>query len=205
MRELKHVGKVLSNNRKVIVAYRTLPGDSDYCLVVPTENLTNTQHDALINLVESSAGQNAYEFAEVMARSTFPDGSIMLANLHVNNKLIKLKTDQVLMTPTFTDSIRLDELNGIIATQRGVSVNDLAITPEKADPNTQVQEIAQVNSVPEVLAESNFDSVLNTEPLSDEQIAKKYRSDADRLSKEAANLRRMADELVPPVKRTRKS
>lgn len=206
MMELKHVGKVVSTGRKVIVAYRTLPGDSDYCLVVPTENLTDPQHDALIRLVESSAGQSAYEFAEVMARSTFPDGSIMLANLHVNRKLIKLKTDQVLMTPTFTDSIRLDELNSLIASQRGVSINDLAIAPERPDPNVQIQEVAQVNTVPEVQEEQIAESVLtSTEPLSDDQIAKKYRSDADRLSKEAAKLRRMADELVPPVKRKRKS
>ena len=38
-------------------------------------------------------------------------------------------------------------------------------------------------------------------PLSDEAIAKKFRSDADRLSKEAAELRRQAEELVPTKKK----
>lgn len=199
MMELKHVGKVVSTGRKVIVAYRTLPGDADYCLVVPTENLSDPQHDALIQLVESSAGQNAYEFAEVMARSSFPDGSIMLANLHVNGKLVKIKTDQIMMTPTFTDSIRLDQLNALIAEDRGVSINDLALKSEIPDPNVQVQEIAQVNELPQSTIESN-----SLEPLSDDQLAKKYRSDADRLSKEAAELRRLAEELVPS-KRKRKS
>jgi hypothetical protein len=33
-------------------------------------------------------------------------------------------------------------------------------------------------------------------------MAKKYRSDADRLSKEAAQLRRMAEDLVPTKKKT---
>jgi len=32
-------------------------------------------------------------------------------------------------------------------------------------------------------------------------LAKKYRSDADRLSKEAAQLRRMAEDLVPAKKK----
>jgi hypothetical protein len=43
-------------------------------------------------------------------------------------------------------------------------------------------------------------AVVSDQPLSDEDIARKYRSDADRLSKEAANLRRMAEELVPTKK-----
>lgn len=194
MKDIKHVGRVISTGRKVIIAYRTLPGDSDYCLVVPTENLTDDQHDALIRVVESSAGQSAYEFAEVMARSQFPDGSVMLANLHVNRRLIKLKTDEVEMTPNFHASIRLDELNRIIAEQRGVSINDLAIAPE--NPTVEVQELAKVKELPETT-----ETIL--EPLSDEQLAKKYRSDADRLSKEAAQLRRMAEDLVPTRKRSR--
>ena len=37
--------------------------------------------------------------------------------------------------------------------------------------------------------------------LTDEDLATKYRSDADRLSKEAAELRRQAEELVPTKKK----
>lgn len=200
MKELKHVGKIVTNGRKVIVAYRTIPGDSDYCLVVPTENLTDDQHDAIIRLVESSSGQNAYEFAQAMARSFFPNGSIMLANLVANNKLVKIKTDQIVMTPTFSSSIRLDELNAIIAKQKGVSINDLAITPEK--PDVDVKEIAQVSEVaPPTPDPIDLIQESAAEVLTDEEIAKKYRSDADRLSKEAAQLRRMAEELAPTIKK----
>ena len=38
--------------------------------------------------------------------------------------------------------------------------------------------------------------------ITDEALAKKFRSDADRLSKEAAELRRQAEELVPTKKKT---
>jgi hypothetical protein len=189
MRELKHVGRSVTNGRKVLVAYRTLPGESDSCLVIPTESLTDPQHDAIISLVESSAAQNAYEFAEVLARSQFPDGSIMLANLHVNKKLMKVRTDAIEMTPTFQVAIRLDQLNAMIAEQRGVAVNDLAIISEK--PTTEVQTIAEVSTVPPSTL------VENLQPLDDEALAKKYRSDADRLAKEAAHYRKMAEELVP--------
>jgi len=58
---LKHVGRVASNRRKVIVAYRVIPGDPDNCLVVQTENLSADEHDSLIRVVESAAGQEAYD------------------------------------------------------------------------------------------------------------------------------------------------
>ena len=65
-KELKHIGRVVATNKKCIVAYRTLPGDAHSCLIVPTENLPDIYHDANINLVESSAGQESYEFAEAL-------------------------------------------------------------------------------------------------------------------------------------------
>jgi hypothetical protein len=40
--------------------------------------------------------------------------------------------------------------------------------------------------------------------LSDEDLARSYRSQADRLSKEAAQLRRQAEELVPTKKTSTK-
>jgi hypothetical protein len=43
---------------------------------------------------------------------------------------------------------------------------------------------------------------VSNQPLSDEDLARKYRSDADRLSKEAAELRRQAETLVPTKKKT---
>ena len=55
---LKHVGRIAANKRKVVVAYRTLPGEPENCLVVTTENLDAADHDSLMKLVESDAGQN---------------------------------------------------------------------------------------------------------------------------------------------------
>jgi hypothetical protein len=200
MAEYKHVGRIKSTGRKVLVAFRTLPGESDSALVIQTENLSDAQHDAVIRLVESPAGQSSYEFAEVLSRATFPDGSTMLPYLHVNRKLSKVKTSEVEMTPNLHTRISLDELNQLIAEQRGISINDLAIGNQP-----QVQHAATIQDISdltksEVLAESEVANV-SEEPLSDEQLAKKYRSDADRLSKEAAHYRRLAEELVPTKKK----
>lgn len=195
MIDLKHVGRFVKNGRKCLVAYRTLPGDAYNCLVIPTENLDDSYHDALIKLVESNGAQNSNEFAEVLSRNNFPDGSLMLASLHKTGKLVKIATDQVEMIPNFTSRIRLDELNQIIAEQLGVSVNDLAITdPKKINADkvnkTEVIDLAKVEEVKDPTPELDAS-------LSVEERATRLRGQADKLSKQAADLRRQAEELVP--------
>jgi hypothetical protein len=201
MVNLKHVGRIKANGRKVIIAYRTLPGESDAALIVDTASLSDDQHDTIIKLVESPAGQSAYEFAEAMARTNFPDGSIMLANLHVQGKLTKVKTSEIEMTPTLQSIVSLDQLNQLIAEQRGISVNDLAL-----GGGSEATEVAVVKDISNttktnVVAESQVAKIPNNEPLTDEDLAKQFRSQADRLSKEAAELRRQAEALVPTKKK----
>ena len=205
MADIKHIGRFKDTGRKVVVAYRTLPAESDYALVVQTEHLAPEQHDALITLVESNAGQNAYEFAEALARSRFPDGSVMLNALHQTGRLSKVRTSDILMTPNLQASIELAQLNQIIAEQRGVSVNDLALGNSTNTTTTSTREVGSVNEIAPPKSDP-IDYVEDAtatpdEPLSDEDLAKKFRSDADRLSKEAAELRRQAEALVPTKKK----
>lgn len=202
MADLKHIGRIKDNGRKCIVVFRTLPGDAFSCLVIMTESLSESYHDSLINLVESNAAQGNSELSEVLARAVFSDGSTMLPSLHVKGLLTKVPTAAVEMTPNSSVSILLSELNQIIAEQRGVSVQDLALQPDAPKPAAEVKEIATANDISPKT--NNTDPLVDqTGPqvLSDEDIAKKYRSDADRLSKEAAQLRRLAEELVPTKKK----
>lgn len=201
MQNLNHVGKVTANGRRCLVAYKTLPGDAYNCLIIPTESLQDSYHDALMNLVESNAAQSAFEFAEVLYRSTFPDGSNMLVSLHAKGHLIKMPTSDITMVPNPVSSVVLSELNHHIAQIRGVSVQDLAIRDDA--PNANIQEIAQVHDITPKNQQST-DPIMDqavkpslTEPLSDAQLAAKYRSDAQRLTAEAQNLMEMAEQLVP--------
>jgi hypothetical protein len=206
MQSLKHIGRIKSNGKKVLVAYRTLPGDAYSALVVPTENLPDDMHNAIVNLVESPAAQESYEFAEALDRTQFPDGSRMLPALHVQQRLIKVGTDQIEMTPVIGATILLSELNQVIAEQRGVAVDDLHIRPSSNDQaNTLAAEVAKAKelsnnatkttsaSVNEIAPEvTTFDTV--------EEQAKHFRSQADKLAKQAAEFRRKAEELVPTKK-----
>lgn len=201
MANIKHVGRFTENGRKCLVAYRTIPNDAYNCLIIPTERLEPDQHDSLINLVESNAAQSAYEFAEVLARNLFPDGSNMLSTLHRKGLLIKTPTDKIDMIPNMQSRINLAQLNQVIAEQRGVSVQDLALQ----NPS---QEVATVKETPAAkednITKTTSQSVTPSEPSSPEDLARQYRSDADKLSKQAAELRRKAEELVP-TKRAAKS
>ena len=210
MADLKHVGRLTTTGRKVLVAFRTLPGESYSCLVIPTENLLDDQHNALIQLVESPAAQQAFEFHEVLARAKFPDGSTMLPALHVQGKLIKVGTDKVEMTPNFNSKILLAELNQLIAEQRGVAVDDLSVKNPSVDPNVEIEEVATVRdmspSAKTTSASINEDAqpmVQETVPSFDtpEAEARFYRSQADKLAKQAAEMRRKAEELAPTKKK----
>lgn len=195
MTDIKHVGRIEKTGKKCIVVFRTLPGDAFNALVVFTESLSESYHDALISVVDSNAAQNTNELSEVLARAVFPDGSTMLPSLHAKGLLQKVATDLIEMIPNNKMVVRLSELNQLIAEQLGISVQDLALKDPK-NP-TEIKEIATAQDI------SPKQDVTNIEPqtLTDEDLAKKYRSDADRLSKEAAQLRRLAEELVPIKKK----
>ena len=197
---LKHVGRFASNQRKVIVAYRTLPGDPEHCVVVQTENLDAAEHDALIQAVESNAGQNADEFATAMARVQLPDGRNMLKGFHATGKMLRVPTNTVEMTPDNKTKVMLDVLNQTIAEQRGVSIEDLALkgpetTATPANEST-VETIATASEVPA----PKSDGV-----MTDEDLAASYRSQADAMFKEAKRLREEAEELAPTKKKSVKA
>lgn len=186
---LKHVGRMAKNKRKVVVAYRVVPGEPENCIVVTTENLMAEEHDALMQAVESDAGQSTNEFSEVMNRTRLPDGRIMLPAFHTTGKLAKVPTADVEMTPDRNNTIKLSELNEVIAQQKGVTVADLAGVSADATTTTQTE-----------TAPTATDDV-----LTDEALAAQYRSQADALFKEAKRLREQAEELVPTKKKTKKT
>lgn len=186
-----------NNNAKVLVAFRTIPGDPYFGLVIGTANLSDSYHNAIIQLVESAQAQDANEFGDILGIRHFPDGRLMLEALHQDGKLIKVGTTEVLMTPDTSNIVPLSELNALIAEQRGLAIDELAGFIA-VKPGTEVKEIARVNEMPAAQEEK--------EPavLQDKDIAKQFRSQADSMYKEAAKLRKQADELDPPVKKSLK-
>lgn len=219
MADIKHVGRLIATGRKVLVAFRTLPGDAYSALVIDTVSLTDDQHNSLIQLVEGPAAQQAFEFHEVLARSKFSDGSTMLPSLHIQGKLLKVPTSAVEMTPNFQAKINLAELNQIIAEQRGVSVSDLAVSnPNQQPSNVEVQEVGSIKDIsPSAKTTSQSvnedyqpavtqaaEPVVDMASMTPDQQAKHFRSEADKLSKLAAEMRRQAESIMPTKKKSSK-
>lgn len=191
MANTKHVGRLKSNNSKVLVVFRTLPGDPYYALVLGTGGLSDSYHNAIVSLVDSQQAQDANEFGDIMSIRHFPDGRLMLPAMHEDGKLVKVVTTDVLMTPNPTDSISLDQLNALIAEQKGLAIDELALeigaSVEKENSTAEAVK-------PPVVTEQ---SAVQVEPSN----ASDLRSKADALYKEAAKLRKQADELDPPKKK----
>ena len=117
----------------------------------------------------------------------------MLAGLHTTGHMRKFPTSEIEMVPNRSSVILLSELNEVIAQQKGVAIDDLAVKGEAkaTDETAQTPEPTTLEAP-------------QSEVLSDDAIAAKLRSDADRLFKEAKALREQAEELSPTKRKTTK-
>ena len=178
-------------------------------LVLPVAQLPDQYHDSIMTLVETDQAQDAYEFGEIMHIRPFPDGRPMLRAMQADGRLIKVATDAVMMTPTTNDSVLLANLNTLIAEQKNCTVDDLCTFVAGApSAKAEVKDIASVNDT-EPAVDSDIPAPIRAQAntnsaLSDKDLAKSYRSQADAMYKEAARLRKEAEELDPIVKKTKK-
>lgn len=200
MQTIKHIGRMQNTGAKVVVVFRCLPGESNSALVIPVANLNDSYHDALMTLLESDQGQQAFEFGEVMHSRHFPDGRPMLVAMQQDNRMAKVATDAVIMTPTHSTNIPLSDLNVLIAEQKNVAIDELPYLVSGAKPKDRAA--AKEARQTETKTVADPIKTPGNEPLSDKDLARSYRSQADAMYKEAARLRREADDLDPPQKKT---
>ena len=202
-KSLKHVGKVKNTGSKVLVVFRTLPGESDKALVLPTATLPDIYHNSIMELVETDMAQQSYELGEIMFVRSFPDGRNMLQAMQADGRLQKSATDNIIMTPTPVSEIPLDQLNLLIAEQKNCTVDDLCTFVKGATP-VKKETVKAIDPVKEPAPVTTKLQAADNTPLTDGDIAKSYRSQADALYKEAALLRKQADELDPPKRKATK-
>lgn len=190
-KEIKHVGKMKNTGDKVAIVFRTVPGESDQALVLPTATLKDEYHDSLMKMIESDQAQQTNELGEIMFTRTFPDGRSMLQAMEQDGRLRKVPTTNVIVTPTPVNEVVLAELNSLIAEQKGMTVDSLYTLVSGAPKDLPIK-----------TAEATATDAAPAGVLSDADLAKSYRSQADAMYKEAARLRREADELDPAKKKT---
>jgi|APCry1669189768_1035252.scaffolds.fasta_scaffold00028_37 hypothetical protein len=209
---LKHVGKMKHNGAKVAVIYRTLPGDAFGALVVGTASLSETQHNALMNELESALGQQANEFGDHISNRYFQDGANILESLHLQGKLRRVETTEVVMMPTSTDEVMLSELNEIIAEQKGVTLDDLSIKSDMPhlQRKTNVQEIPvkdHTGNHPRVTEkQKEYPPILSESPSGTKEpevvSVGDLKNEISKLLLEAQRLQKLADSMEPAKKKT---
>lgn len=141
---LRHVGRLATTDSKCVVVMMQIPGREDHALIVESDSLPDRMHQAVMEAVESSEGQNAETFASVLSRKPLPDGGgvdIMNA-LHSTNKLRAVSIDQVMMIPAPGRSFPLRDILQSLGKLNADPLNEANIPDEykKADPNDTMAE-----------------------------------------------------------------
>lgn len=118
----KHVANW--NERKCLVLFREVPGETDNALLIMTGELGATQHDELISVVDSMEAQANSDLAQVLNGRNFSDGRVMLQALHADGMITKAPVSEIMMTPTPKDKVALKDLNSSIAQIEAGKVNE---------------------------------------------------------------------------------
>ena len=208
MANIKHVGQVANTGLKCIVVFREIYDENgnvqepDNCLVVETERLPDMEHDDIVRVVESPTAQESAEFYTVAHRSMFSDGINMLVKLNNRGYLKKYPTDQIMMTPNSSTSIKLSEINEIIRKQNtGMSEADISnsMVDDTDSPPRTTTSLSPSQTIDQAVntGEQAMDDVALAQTMLDQ--ATTYEAEVKRLREEAYN---MAPELKP--KRGRK-
>jgi hypothetical protein len=201
---LKHVGR--HGEKKVVVAYNTVPGEDHMALVIYSDSLPSMLHDEVMKVIESPAGQTAKSLADALFRNIMPDGNNTLGALHKGGFLKKVQTKQVILKPNAKSSVRLDELNDILkkmeAGQEAVdAMAKIDAGRGYADPSKNIgRELGE----PKKVAESavNTSGVLTDADLANQRLdqATKMELQAKTLLAEAKRLKEEASSLAPKTK-----
>ena len=147
-KQIKHIGKLKDSGAKVAIIFRTIPEESTMALVMGPKFLDGTNHDAFMKALESGEGQNSFELGSYLSRVNFPDGTNMLQYLHANNFLKKMPSKEIVVTMGAGNDgeVSLDELNKLIAKERGVKVTELAV--QDPTPNQTKTDESKKKSTP---------------------------------------------------------
>ena len=176
---IKHVGKN-GQGKKVVVVFREVPGDSDSCLVIPTESLPRLHHDDLIKAIESSNCQDSMDPSEFLFRQIFNDGTNMLNTIHQRGWMVKVPAKSIIMTPRPGVNINLVDLNRELT----------QLSRENAAQGTRSVDVNPARP-------ANTMGINTQGAIDDVQLASKLRAQANTFEAEVRRLREEAEALDP--------
>jgi hypothetical protein len=203
---LKHIGR--HGEKKVVVAYNTVPGEDHMALVIYSDSLPSMLHDEVMRVIESPAGQTAKSLADALFRNIMPDGNNTLGSLHKGGFLKKVQTKQVILTPNAKTTVRLDELNEILKKMEAGEEAIKAMTEIDAgrgfkDPGKKGRDLGESKrAVERQQTTSVSNDVLSDSDLAAQRLAQatKMEAEANNLLAEAKRLKDEASQFAPTSK-----
>ena len=211
---MKHVGK--HGDRKVCILFRQVPGEDHMCLVIYPDTLHAHWQDSIQKALESDVAQQSEELADALHRSYLPDGRPVLETLHQERMIKKLRTADVIVTPTSDAKIRLDELNKMLnemkqgeAAIKKMAENDASrgmVAPDvkrAAEAAYKAQQVAAANpnmTIPPTLT-ARQDGALSDRDIAANMLAqaKSMELNARSMVAEAARMKKDAERMDPTV------
>jgi hypothetical protein len=96
----KHVGRIKNTDRRCVVVYMQIPGNEQNALIVDTDALPDRFHDALMDIVDSTEGQQTPHLHTLLSRRILPDLGLDVMNaLHTYGLLRAVGIDEIVMYP----------------------------------------------------------------------------------------------------------
>jgi hypothetical protein len=207
---MKHVGK--HGDRKVCILFRQVPGEDHMALVIYPETLQAHWQQAIQKVVESDIAQQADELADALHRNFLPDGRAILTTLHEERMIKKVRTSDIIVTPTAQSNIRLDELNKMLnemklgdAAIKKMAENDASrgmVAPDvkrRAEAEYKASQAQPAPTAPQFQAPQ--DGALSDRDIAANMVfqAKKMEIEAKQMIAEAARMKKDAQRMDPRV------
>jgi len=150
----KHVGQC--NGKKVIIVNKQLPGEEHMAGVIYSEIIPSRFHDDLMKVLESTEGQAAHDFNQVLKRRYFANGENMHDCLISEGYIKKAPTNNIIVKPNSKSAVRLDELNRLISDiANGKAAESELESVVPGSKETLAQETAEKNLMIETTAANN--------------------------------------------------
>ena len=207
---MKHVGK--HGDRKVCILFRQVPGEDHMALVIYPETLQAHWQQAIQKVVESDIAQQAEELADALHRNFLPDGRPILETLHQERMIKKVRTGDIIVTPTAQSNIRLDELNKMLnemklgdAAIKKMAQNDASRGMVAPDVKRRAEAEYKASQAQPAPAATRFqappDGALSDRDIAANMVfqAKKMEVEAKAMIAEAARMKKDAQRMDPAV------
>jgi hypothetical protein len=207
---MKHIGK--HGDRKVCILFRQVPGEDHMALVIYPETLQAHWQQSIQKVVESDIAQQAEELADALHRNFLPDGRAILETLHQERMIKKVRTSDIIVTPTAQSNIRLDELNKMLnemklgdAAIKKMAQNDASrgmVAPDvKRRAEAEYKASQAQAQQPAALFQAPPDAALSDRDIAANMVfqAKKMEIEAKAMIAEAGRMKKDAQRMDPNV------